>query len=432
MTKKTLEQNDLTEQVELAKLYVGKDSGNISTKITFINNSGELEDCLIPTVIAPAPETALVYNTHKSGSKNVALEDLLHVRVNSPSLNDNEQNRTWYVGKTAMKQKNKLQPVVENGSAETKFSDTNRKLFALPLITGIAVAAAKNGLTQVDVPLSMGIPNEAYMKSGQALKKNFVGLHTVTFVDGEHKDQTITINIAEDTAQIHAEAVTTALALRFDIKKNDIVENPIFDGISDDESYIVADLGAGTNDFSVFNGYDLDKHYTARIAEYAGEATNTYIDKIMHDALNVEAFSELKESVGDEESNLPQSFSSREAFMEEVVKPVVDKVIKGDVAKADVKFTMDWAYKKKVDITEIVINHMTDYAESVKKSLKLAYAVANTDRAFVVGGGVVFGYLGGLDTLDKIGVTIADKEASAYFTSRSYAIAAFLSDATAE
>jgi len=98
-------------------LIIGKDSGSISTKITFLNNDGEFENFEIPTVISKAPEVALDYGGNFN-SDDMAIEDYLHLRISSNSLDKDANNLTWYVGELAKNMPNKIQPAVEDGRTE--------------------------------------------------------------------------------------------------------------------------------------------------------------------------------------------------------------------------------------------------------------------------------------------------------------------------
>lgn len=410
---------------ELTDLILGKDAGNISTKITYLDSLGNLVNFTIPTVIAKAPETAVHYGGDIEVS-NVSLEDYLHVRINSNSLDKTENNLSWFVGDLAKDDQNKLQPVVEGGSAEDKFSESNRKLFIIPVLTGIAVAAIKNGLKNVEVPLSIGLPSETYLKQEQILKQRFVGTHTITFMDGAYRNETVQIHIAPETAQIHAEAVTTVLALRLDIKKNKLVKNPLLDAL-EGKPYILSDLGAGTNDSSAFEANGLNKVITRQFAAKQGKGTNLYIDEILNEIIQLEDFKMQREMMGDSlNGNKSPELSSRETFMKNIVKPVVEKVVNKEVEPEDAKFKISWGAKRNVDITEIVLKHMKAYASEQIKTLHSLWNIFDAEASIVVGGGVLFGYLGGLNDLENQGFTLPDLANSQYFTSKSYAIAAYI------
>lgn len=415
--------HNLTE--ELTDLIIGKDAGNISTKITYINSSGELVNFTIPTVIAKAPETAVHYGGDIEVT-DVSLEDYLHVRVNSNSLDKTDNNQSWFVGDLAKDDQNKIQPVVEDGAAEDKFSENNRKLFIIPVLTGIAVAALENGLKNVEVPLSIGLPSETYLKQEQILKQRFLGTHTITFVDGAYRNETVQIHIAPETAQIHAEAVTTVLALRLDVKKNKLVKNPLFDNLNG-KPYILSDLGAGTNDSSAFDANGLNKVITRQFAAKQGKGTNLYIDAILEEIIQLDEFKMQREMMGDSLSgNKSPELSSRETFMKNIIKPTVEKVVNAELKQEEVKFKISWGAKRNVDITEIVLKHMKAYADEQIKILHSLWNIFDAEASIVVGGGVLFGYLGGLNNLEEQGFTLPDLANSQYFTSKSYAIAAYI------
>ncbi|KEK11059.1 hypothetical protein EP18_13875 [Lysinibacillus sphaericus] len=411
-------------------LTAGKDPGNISTKISFINKDGNIDNFEIATVIAEAPATAVNYGGGVDGNTEIPAEDYIHARINSGSLDRSENNLTWFVGELAKNAENKVQPHVEDETADAKFSDDNRALFIIPVLTGMAIAALKNDETIVNVPLSIGVPSENYLKQEQSLKSRFIGQHKIDFIDGPYANKSVEINIEEDTAQIHAESVTTALALQYDIEENVLVENKFFEPIKG-QTYTVADLGAGTNDYAVFNQSGLDKVLTRQFTNNGSAGTNVYIDRIINDVYNDEAFSKQREII-EKQNNIklkPAELTSRETFMKKIVKPVIKKVVNfetGEINNEEVKFTFSWANQKNVDITKHVKKHMTDYANTQIEALQGAWLNANTDHMIAVGGGVLFGYLGGLNKLKDEGIKVPDLKTSQYFTSKSYTIAAYL------
>lgn len=429
----------ISQLLEEAKdLVVGNDAGNISTKTTYVDNEGELTSFTMPTVIAPAPLTAVHYGGDME-VKDVELEDYLHVRISSKSLDTSENNKTWFVGELAKDDLNRIQPTVEveDGSAEDKFSDDNRNLFIIPVLTGMAVAALKNGLNNVKVPLSIGLPSETYLKQEQALKMRFAGSHSITFVDGAHANETVHIHIDENLAQIHAESVTTVLALKLAIKKNKLVKDKFFDDIKG-KSYILTDLGAGTNDSSAFEANGINKGVTRQFAAKQAKGTNPYIDAILEEIIEMDAFEKQREMMGDSAvGSTPPELSSRETFMKNIVKPVIAAIVNEDeetpktkevIEKliADAKFKVSWGAKRNVDITEIVLKQMTAYAQDQIKTLHSLWNIFDAEASIVVGGGVLFGYLGGLHALEEEGFKVPNIANAQYFTSKSYAIASFM------
>lgn len=414
----------------LEDFLTGIDPGNITTKVSFLNEKGDIENFTIPTVIAPAPTAAIAYNSHAGEKEEIAIEDFIHIQVNSDAMNKDENNRAWYVGESAKVSIDKLQPEkAENGDSEEKFSDKNRDIFVLPVLAGIAVAAVKAGKNEVVAPLSIGIPSKSYLKQEQTLKNRFIGRHVITFLDGPFAEEVVTIYIKEDKAQIHAEGVTTALALMYDIESGDLLETNLH-GTLNGKTYTVADLGAGTSDFAVFNENGLDKVMTRRFAvENEGElsrvGTSTYIDRIINSVYNDPQFAKNKETMErlNDPRRKPAELTSREIFMKKVVKPAVDIALEKGV---EPKFSYSWARTKNVDITDYVIDEMKKYARTQIDNIDSAWISANTDHIVAVGGGLLFGYFGGLNELDGNEVIIPNLIDSQYFTSKAYLIANYL------
>jgi plasmid segregation protein ParM len=413
------------------KLLTGIDAGNISTKVSFLNTKGNIESFAIPTVIAPAPASAVAYNNQVDKREDVQIEDYLHIRVNSSAMDKDDNNRAWYVGESANKSTDKMQPSIdENGDAEDKFSDKNREVFVLPVLAGIAVSALKSDKTHVVAPLSIGIPSKSYLKYEQTLKQRFIGKHLITFIDGQFTDQTVTIEIHEDDAQIHAESVTTAMALMYDIKDGDLMETELSQKL-EGKTYTVADLGAGTSDYAVFTENELDKVMTRRFAEEnEGElsrvGTNTYIEDIIEAIYNDPAFDrnrELVERSKEPEKVRPAELTSREIFMKKIIKPVVEEAL---LSGKKPNFEYTWARAKNVPITKYIVDEMEKYAEKQMNNIETAWITANTDCIIAVGGGVLFGYFGGLSKLQDDEVIIPDLLESQYFTSKAYLIVNFL------
>ncbi|MDP4084714.1 MAG: hypothetical protein Q8934_08885 [Bacillota bacterium] len=411
-------------------LMTGIDPGNITTKVSFLNVVGNIENFTIPTVIASAPESAVSYSQQVDNQEDVQIEDYIHIRVDSPAVDKDENNKSWYVGESAKKSTNKLQPnVSENGDAEEKFTDKNRKIFVLPVLSGIAVSALKAGKRHVIAPLSTGIPSKGYLKHEQTLKQRFVGEHRITFIDGPYAGETVIIEIKEDDAQIHAESVTTAIALMYDIENGELLETELKEKLAG-KTYTISDLGAGTSDYAVFNENGLDKVMTRRFAEEnEGEmsriGTNPYIDRIIDAVYHDPKFEQQRAIVErlQDESRKPSELTSREIFMKKVVKPAIDKAFE---TNKNPVFKYSWARTKDVDITKHVLSEIKKYAELQIGNIDAAWVMANTDYIIAVGGGVLFGHFGGLQNLVENEVIIPDLLQSQYFTSKAYLIVSYL------
>lgn len=405
-------------------LITGIDAGNTSLKISFLDETGNIKDFAIPTVIAPAPYTAIEMKDHKAF--DIDPEELLHVRVKTDALDGEEKDAAWYVGLYAQNKKGVRQPKVnDDGKAEQKFTETNKAIFVIPTLSSIAVAAKKAGKKKVKVPLSIGETVESYKKRKDKLMDLFLGVHEVVFLDGPFKGDTVEIEITD--VEIEVESVTTSLAIEFDIVDGDCVETEIGKKIG--QNYALADLGAGTTDVAVFTekGVEKSKTHSTNIG------TNTYIDQIIREIAQKEEFKAVRQQLlnngRSEEEAVP--FISREKFVNEIIKPEVEKVLEQlDKTEQSYKptYKVSWGWVKNVDVTDIVEKYLKKYAEVQKNSLLLTYAELDVNNFLLVGGGVLFGYEHGLKELanDSYGMIFPSLKESQFFTSRSFLIANYL------
>lgn len=400
-------------------LIGGYDTGNNKLKVSFLDRAQNIQSFAIPTVIAVAPQTKVDL---KSSKQDVNEEDVdfLHVRISSPSLNNTDNNKAWYVGTYAKSQDEKFEPVVHaDGKTEDKLSQANKKLHLIPLFTGMAVAALRSGKNEVTVPFSGGVPIEDFKNRGeQQILEMLYGEHLITFIDGVYEGQTVKITINEGS--INVEGVHSVLALQFDIKNGEIVE---IENMADEigENFAINDLGAGTTDKALFENGILNKE----VSTNNDIGTNKYIDAIMNEIRNHSAFDDIR--IFAKETDSP--YKTREEFIQTLVAPEVLKVIAAERNNQEYKpkFITKWGPIKNIDVTEIVLKGMQKYAEDQEKDLMQFWLKYGPDKMIVVGGGVLFGYLG-LKKLKKHDGFIfpANIEESSFFTSRSYLIANYL------
>lgn len=413
----------MTEQMLTENMLIGGfDTGNIKAKISFLNKQGNIESFAVPTVIAEAPPAKIDLKSapsKKSESVNEKDEDieLLHVRIISNSLDGDARSRAWYVGAYAKDQENRQEPTVdEMGKTEEKFSQKNKKLHLIPLFTSMAVAAARIGKEEVNVPFSGGMPIEDYKLRGEEqILEMLYGEHTVEFLDGTYEGKKIKITINDGTMNV--EGVSSILALLFDIVNGEIVE---VEGMDEEigESYAINDLGAGTSDNAFFEDGELNK----KLSTNTDLGTNKYIDEVLKNIKERFMENEILKSFMTDETESP--FKTREDFIQKLVMPEVDKMIKDDAYKP--KFSVKWGPVKE-DVTDIVMDGMLKYAEDQKASLMKFWFKTNADKNIVVGGGVLFGYAGLRDLKKQEGFILPKNvQESAYFTSRSYLIANLL------
>ncbi|MEC3018363.1 ParM/StbA family protein [Bacillus cereus] len=413
----------MSEQMLTENMLIGGfDTGNIKAKISFLNKQGNIESFAVPTVIAEAPPAKIDLKSapsKKSEGVNVKDEDieLLHVRIISNSLDGDARSRAWYVGAYAKDQENRQEPTVdEMGKTEEKFSQKNKKLHLIPLFTSMAVAAARIGKEEVNVPFSGGMPIEDYKLRGEEqILEMLYGEHTVEFLDGTYEGKKIKITINDGTMNV--EGVSSILALLFDIVNGEIVE---VEGMDEEigESYAINDLGAGTSDNAFFEDGELNK----KLSTNTDLGTNKYIDEVLKNIKERFMENEILKSFMTDEAESP--FKTREDFIQKLVMPEVDKMIKDDAYKP--KFSVKWGPVKE-DVTDIVMDGMLKYAEDQKASLMKFWFKTNADKNIVVGGGVLFGYAGLRDLKKQEGFILPKNvQESAYFTSRSYLIANLL------
>lgn len=402
-------------------LITGIDAGNTSLKISFLDETGNIKDFAIPTVIAPAPNTAIEMKDHRTF--DIDPEEMLHVRVKTDALDGEEKDAAWYVGLYAQNKKGVRQPKVsDDGKAEQKFTETNKAIFVIPTLASIAVAAKKAGKKKVKVPLSIGETVESYKKRKDKLMDLFLGKHEVVFLDGPFKDDTVEIEIID--VEIEVESVTTSLAIEFTIENGECIETEIGKKIG--QNYALADLGAGTTDVAVFTEKGVEKSKT----HGTNIGTNAYIDQIIREIAEKEEFKAVRQQLlkngRSEEEAVP--FLSREKFVNEIIKPEIEKVLDKPEQSYKPTYKVSWGWVKNVDVTDIVEKYLKKYAEDQKNSLLLTYAELDVNNFLLVGGGVLFGYEHGLKELagEQYGMIFPSLKESQFFTSRSFLIANYL------
>ncbi|UOC05151.1 hypothetical protein BTT_64040 (plasmid) [Bacillus thuringiensis serovar morrisoni str. 4AA1] len=317
----------------------------------------------------------------------------------------------------AKDQENRQEPTVdETGKTEEKFSQKNKKLHLLPLLTSMAVAAARSGKEKVTVPFSGGMPIEDYKLRGEEYILDMLyGEHVVEFIDGTYEGKKVIININNGT--INVEGVSSILALLFDVVNGEIVE---VEGMDEEigESYAINDLGAGTTDNAFFENGELNK----KLSTNTDLGTNKYIDSILIKIKERFMENEILKDFMIDENESP--FKTREDFIQRIVMPEVNKMIDDETYQP--KFSVKWGPIKQ-DVTDIVTAGMLEYANAQKASLMSFWFKTNAEKNIVVGGGVLFGYMAIRDLKKQDGFILPKNiEESAYFTSRSYLIANLL------
>lgn len=405
----------VVELLEKDILIGGYDTGNNKLKVSFLDAEGSIQSFSIPTVIADAPMSKVDVSSSK-GKVSVDT-DLLHVRIKSNSLGNKDNNKAWYTGVYAKNKNDKIEPKVDSeGKTEEKLSDSNKKLHLIPLFTGMAVAAIRSGKTKVKVPFSGGMPIEDFKSRGENYILDMIyGEHIVEFLDGVYEGKTVTIII--ENGSVHVEGVHSILALMFDISRGEIVEVPeIADQLGD--NFAINDLGAGTTDKALFENGVLNKELSTN----SNIGTNKYIDEILESITAHEDIDKMRPYM--EDGDTP--YKTREELVKTLIMPEVSKLITNP--NYEPKFIANWGPVKNVDVTNIVIDGMKRYADEQIKDLMKFWINAGPDKMIVVGGGVLFGFIGFKELQKEHADFLFPKnlEDSPYFTSRSYLIANYM------
>lgn len=396
------------------ELFVGVDSGNTATKVSYLNIDGAIESFAIPTVMAPAPATAA---EELSGSKlglserEVQGEDVLHVQILSNALPVDHRRNFYFVGRCAMDREQMVQPtagVLKSGN----------ELMTVTTLTSLAIAALRNGKQDVRVNYSGGVPIGEYQQVGQSAMTKLLGQHTILFLDGPFKDQRVSLDIYDGTLRV--EGVNSVLGLDYDIRHGELLTTPLVETFGIQTTYALADLGAGTVDKAYYKRGQIDKNVSTNAVLAATESigTNSYIDQLMHQVLSLDAFTPIRRTLGDAAA---APYRNREEFVEAVIAPGVQALIQGGEAH----FFASWARVRHVDITDLVLNQMENYGKQMKKELDHFWYVRAKDaeRFGLVGGGVLFGYTFFKDLKEYTLPSPEILNDAAFITSRSYLIA---------
>lgn len=385
------------------ELITGCDGGNTKTKLSYLNETKEVIDLLIPTVIAPAPSSSL----QMSGGPvvNMNATQSLHVEIESLALPQNASRSFYYVGESAYTRKDMRQP-----KGETKHDSS---LHLIVTLTSLAIAAAEVGQEDVRVHYAGGLPIDEFKEQGQNLLKQLRGQHKVTFVDGKHSGVSINIDIYDGV--IMTEGVSSLMGLMFSVEKGEIVDTALEASISESNAYVVADLGAETLDLAYYQGGVLDKHTSQSL----DLGTNRYIDSMIRRVSELPDFDAARKS---EDSRIAVA---REDFVNRFIIPSMDTIFD---SKKTPKFTAQWAMVRNVDITDIVLETMNQYAHDVAGALVdyWASSALQAESIYLVGGGALFGYQY-LSEADGFVFLPSDQLSdSAFVTARSYLINNFL------
>lgn len=378
----------------------GFDCGNSKQKVSYLDRESKIHNLEIPTVIAEAPASKIELKSKRE--LNQSDTGLLHVRIKSDALDSGDRNKCWYVGSYARTLKNRQEPQIINGESEDKFNGSNT-IQLVPLLTAMAVIAAKNDDTEVTIPFAGGIPIEEYKRKGEKpILDMLLGKHYIEFIDGVYEGKNIEVYINE--GEILVEGITSILAIEFDIHNGQLIKTPIELG----NDFAVADLGAGTTDFAVFKDGALNK----TLSTNTKTGTNTYIDGIIQNISNHSAFENL-------ETEDIKIFKSRDDFNKMFIQEA-EKIIQDETYKP--MFNISWGPIRNVDITQEILKGVEEYYNRQKQDIIRLWMETNVDKIVLVGGGLLFAYNYFKNDKDIFTYPKNLKDAP-YLTSMSYLIA---------
>jgi len=422
-------------------LLSGGDAGNTNIKISYLNNSGDIEDLIIPTTIAKAPS----HISDLGSSKAFNPTDNIHILLKPIDTDGFIKGGYYYVGQAAKLSDNPIE-------AQDSIHKHDSQPHMIALITGEAIAALNKGLEgTVAVPPSYGLPVEL-VKSGASASflNRLKGSFELTFIDGFYKEKTITIKHEVDEnrpvrAYIHAEATKAGLGLGFDIKEFELAENNVDESIVDPEQpLIINDPGGVTCDIAVFeaNGINptLSTTYVEVPKEFEQADLATYVGKKVGGNHVVETLQEIVNKAiiaVHKENNLPifsdSFFRDRAEFIDIVLKPYTEALVKGEEQP---KIVRSFGYVKDLDLTDIVVPVLDEYGEMIYYLNMFTRQKASTiQNNMIAGGGVILGYkvlrerqqlpngskLYELPPEDKLFIAI-------YINSRGYLVESFLNN----
>lgn len=386
-------------------ILIGIDSGNTESKVSYLNREGNIDSFSIPTVIAKAPDHAVEGDTYQSSE-----ESLLHIEIDSPALPN--KHKHWYVGEYAKNKEKK-----EETKGDKKLNNPTHIITA---IASLAVVALKSGKDNIKSCLSIGLPIDEFKEIGQEALEKFKAKHTVTFIDGRFKDKKVEVDIVDGI--VNAEGSISSLALRYDIKENKLKKTELHDKIPNE--YAISDLGSVTVDHAFFGVNGLDKDSSVSDTDLG---TNKFIDELIEEVNNHSEFDEVRKNANEND----KAYNTRTHFMKEVIYPAIEKYIKDE--SVELKFKAKWAYVRNVDVTDIVKKHMKEYGEQNKSDLLKRWAKSSVDEYYVIGGGLLFGYIVLKELKGKYSFTFPPNIMDApYLNSRAYLISNFLEQAKKE
>lgn len=221
--------------------FLAVDVGNSWYK-ALVSDQGELTDYLIPNAIALFDEE---FYEKPYDEEDVDLEENLIVEIKSPSVIDRRE--IFYIGKSAMKQKNVSLTSFNNQKTEEE--RTYILLFASAAYHALLTNPSNGELHYTIDQLAVSLPTTQYKEKKESFKERLLGDHTIIFhkVPGVKEPKEVAIKIHINDVIVGAEGALAYLALTRD-QESLMIQN---DSLVKDsrKGIIIGDLGGDSVDF---------------------------------------------------------------------------------------------------------------------------------------------------------------------------------------
>ncbi|SFJ78153.1 plasmid segregation protein ParM [Halobacillus dabanensis] len=221
--------------------FLAVDVGNSWYKV-LVSDQGEIADYQVPNAIALFDEE---FYEKPYDEEDVDLEENLIVEVKSPSVIDRRE--IFYIGKSAMKQKNVSLTSFNNQKTEEE--RTYILLFATAAYHALLTNPSKGELHYTIDQLAVSLPTTQYKEKKESFKERLTGDHTIIFhkVPGVKEPKEVAIKIHINDVIVGAEGALAYLALTRDqeslmIKDDSLVKDS-------QKGIIIGDLGGDSVDF---------------------------------------------------------------------------------------------------------------------------------------------------------------------------------------
>lgn len=217
------------------------DVGNSWYKV-LASDDGELMDYQIPNAIALFDEE---FHEKPYDEEDVDFEEHLIVEMKSPAVLDRRE--IFYVGKSAMQQKNVSLTAFNNQKIDEE--RTYILLFAAAAYHALLTNPSEGDLDYTINQLAVSLPTTQYKEKKELFKQRLLGDHTIIFhkVPGVKEPKEVAVKIHIEDVIVGAEGALAYLALTRD---------PISLLVSDDslvkdsaKGIIIGDLGGDSVDF---------------------------------------------------------------------------------------------------------------------------------------------------------------------------------------